>query len=431
MLKKIPTKSLSLGMHLHRLEGSWMDHPFWRARFVVEDADVLKRLHECGVAECWIDISLGRDVAPADVTPPPDEVPGQAPQGGAKAPPDGESGSSPQLEIGTRAPRSGSEVAFSSELKEAAAICRRGRAAVASLFAEARLGKAVEVEACRSLVEDVAASVERNAGALVSLARLKTKDDYTYMHSVAVCALMVALARQLGLDEGACREAGLAGLLHDVGKALMPPEVLGKPGKLTDDEWRVMRSHPVRGHRLLAEAGAVSAGVLDVALHHHERVDGKGYPHGLAGDAITEVARMGAICDVYDAITSNRPYKAGWDPAESVAKMASWAGHFDKRLFAAFVHSLGIYPTGSVVRLESGRLAVVVEQNPGALLAPVVMAFYSTHAQINIEPQRINLSRSGCTDRIVAREGAAAAQFRRLDELWADADTLRRIPYDA
>ena len=431
MLKKIPTKSLSLGMHLHRLEGSWMDHPFWRARFLVEDAGVLKRLHECGVAECWIDVSLGSDIGSAEVAAPPDEPPRQAPELNTLALPEREVEPRQQPTTGSDGPRSGGEASFGSELKEAAAICRRGRAAVANLFAEARLGKAVEVEACRSLVEDVAASVERNAGALVSLARLKSKDDYTYMHSVAVCALMVALARQLGMDEASCREAGLAGLLHDVGKALMPPEVLGKPGKLTEDEWRVMRSHPVRGHRLLVEGGAVPARVLDVALHHHERVDGKGYPHGLAGDAITEVARMGAICDVYDAITSNRPYKAGWDPAESVAKMASWTGHFDKRLFAAFVHSLGIYPTGSVVRLESGRLAVVVEQNPGALLAPVVMAFYSVHAQMNIEPQRVNLSRAGCTDRIVAREGAAAAQFRRLDELWADADTLRRIPHDA
>jgi HD-GYP domain-containing protein (c-di-GMP phosphodiesterase class II) len=257
---------------------------------------------------------------------------------------------------------------------------------------------------------------------------LKTKDDYTFMHSVAVCALMVALARQLGMSEALCREAGLAGLVHDVGKALMPLEVLGKPGKLTDDEWRIMRGHPGRGFALLEDGGTATAAMMDVALHHHERVDGTGYPHRLAGDGISELARMGAICDVYDAVTSNRPYKAGWDPAESIAKMAAWKGHFDSRLFNAFVHSLGIYPTGSVVRLESGRLAVVAEQNPGALLTPVVVMFFSTRSQMHIEPQRMDLSRPGCSERIVGREAGALAQFRHLEELWVDPEVLRRIP---
>jgi HD-GYP domain-containing protein (c-di-GMP phosphodiesterase class II) len=316
------------------------------------------------------------------------------------------------------------------ELRRAAAICRQGREAVANMFNEARMGRTVDTEAARALVEEVAASVERNAGALVSLARLKTKDDYTYMHSVAVCALMVALARTTDMSEAQCREAGMAGLMHDVGKAMMPLDLLGKPGKLTDEEWRMMRSHSERGHQLLLESATAPAAVMDVALHHHERFDGAGYPHGLAGEAISELSRMGAICDVYDAVTSNRPYKAGWDPAESIARMASWKGHFDRRLFTAFVHSLGIYPTGSVVRLESGRLAVVAEQNPEALLAPLVVVFFSTKSQLHVEPQRVDLSRQGCTDRIVAREAGAAAQFRHLDELWLDPELLRRIPRD-
>jgi HD-GYP domain-containing protein (c-di-GMP phosphodiesterase class II) len=414
MLKKIATCDLRLGMHLHSLEGSWIDHPFWRARFVVTDEAMLRRVHECGIGECWIDTDLGLDVAaPSAPAAAPVVVPPPAAATPEPAPVPVRPSTQPQ--------------AFSAELKEAAAICRRGREAVVNMFTEARLGKAIDTEGCRELVAEVAASVERNAGALVSLARLKTKDDYTFMHSVAVCALMVALARQLGMDETRCREAGLAGLVHDVGKALMPPQVLLKPGKLTDDEWAIMRSHPERGHRLLVEGGTASAGVMDVALHHHERFDGDGYPHKLAGEAISELARMGAICDVYDAITSNRPYKAGWDPAESIAKMVSWKGHFDPRMFSAFVQSLGIYPTGAVVRLESGRLAVVAEQNPGALLTPVVVMFFSTKSQLHIEPQRLDLSRPGCADRIVAREPQAAAQFRHVDELWVDPEVLKRV----
>ena len=138
---------------------------------------------------------------------------------------------------------------------------------------------------------------------------------------------------------------------------------------------------------------------------------------------------MGAVCDVYDAITSNRPYKAGWDPAESVSKMAEWTqgGQFDPIVFQAFVKSLGIYPNGSLVRMTSGRLAVVMEQNPHTLVAPRVKVFFSTKSQMPIPPEVLDLSHSGCNDRIVARESNKVWKFPHLDELWAGADTLRKL----
>jgi hypothetical protein len=135
---------------------------------------------------------------------------------------------------------------------------------------------------------------------------------------------------------------------------------------------------------------------------------------------------MGAICDVYDAITSNRPYKAGWDPAESIAQMAGWKGQFDDGLFAAFVQSLGIYPTGSLVRMASEKLAVVTEQNPGNMVAPVVKLFYSMRSQMRITPVRVDLSRPGCSDRIVGRHAPNGQSFGSLDELWLDPELARR-----
>ncbi len=412
MIKKIPVAQLRMGMHLQRLEGSWLHHPFWKTRFVIDSVSDLERLHACNVAECWIDTALGLDVAeplaPAAApaaSPPP--APAPAPAAGP-APGDG-----------TRP--------LAAELKQAAVICGRAREAVTAMFNEARMGRTIETTQCLPLVEEIASSVFRNPGALVSLARLKTRDDYSYMHSVAVCALMVALARQAGLGEDACREAGVAGLMHDIGKAVMPLDVLNKPGRLTDEEFDIIRTHPERGHDLLKGGDGITEVMLDVVLHHHERMDGTGYPRKLAGEQISPLARMGAICDVYDAITSNRPYKQGWDPAESIAQMASWKGHFDPALFALFVQSLGIYPTGSAVRLASGRVAVVAEQNPGNLVSPVVVVFFSSKSQLHVVPQRVDLGRASTQDRIVSREEGAATRFPHMAELWAGPDALRRM----
>jgi HD-GYP domain-containing protein (c-di-GMP phosphodiesterase class II) len=206
----------------------------------------------------------------------------------------------------------------------------------------------------------------------------------------------------------------------------MPLDVLNKPGKLTYAEFDVMRGHPARGFELLSGGQSTTEAALDVVLHHHERMDGTGYPHRLPGERISALARMGAVCDVYDAITSNRPYKAGWDPAQSIARMAGWKGHFDEAVFKAFVQSLGIYPTGSLVRLASGKLAVVVGQRPASLTAPLVKAFYSIKSELPMSPQLIDLARPGCQDRIVGREDNVPGRFPQLDELWADPEVLRK-----
>lgn len=408
MLKKISVDDLRLGMHLHEMCGAWLDHPFWKTKFVLRDAADLRKLQASGVREVVIDVAQGRDVDPPAA--PAARVDTMAAPAAAPA------GRGPTPRVG-----------LDEELVRATTLFNQSRQAVVSLFNEARLGKAIDAERCLPLVDEIASSVGRNPGAFVSLARLKTHDDYTYLHSMAVCALMVALGRQLGMAEGELREVGLAGLLHDMGKAMMPLEVLNKPGKLTGAEYDIMKTHPERGHELLLEGHGVGAPTLDVALHHHERPDGRGYPHGLAGDALSRVARMGAVCDVYDAITSNRPYKDGWDPADSIAKMASWKDQFDPAILQAFVKSLGIYPIGSLVRMRSGRLAVVVEQNERSLVAPKVKVFFSTRSNLPIAPQLVDLSSSLCQDAIVGRESNRQWNFPHLDELWAGADTLRRI----
>lgn len=405
MLKRISVEQLTVGMYLKEFCGSWMEHPFWKTSFVLRDPADIERVRASSIREVWIDVSQGLDVAPGETSL-------------------GQAESSEQVEEQLRqmvaSTRVTTTTSMAEELDRAAQICERSKEAVATMFSEARMGQSISTTGAQRMVEEISDSITRNPGALISLARLKTADDYTYMHSVAVCALMIALGRQLEIDEKHTRALGVAGLLHDLGKAVMPMEVLNKPGKLTDAEFAIIKTHPQRGYDMLKDGAGVDAITLDVCLHHHEKMDGSGYPKGLSGEAISLYARMGAVCDVYDAITSNRPYKLGWDPAQSLGKMAEWCkGHFDPAVFQAFVRSLGIYPVGSLVRLASGMIGVVTEQSGDSLLTPKVKVFYSTKSKMRVLPRLVDLARVSNGDKILSREDPELWHFPDLNELWS------------
>jgi len=398
--KRIPVSDLRVGVFVDELCASWVDHPFWRGSFVVTDEEQLSRLRDSAVREVWIDTDKGLDptlAAPAPAAadaaradPPPHPVPQAEPR-------------APAID----------------EFARAARIFEESRTVVVDLFSQARMGGIQDMDKAMSVVDVIADSIERHPMALLGLARLKTADDYTFLHSVSVSALMVSLARKLGTAEKDVRQAGMAGLLHDVGKAQVPLIVLNKPGPLDAGEWATMQTHAERGYAVLREAPDVTPEVLDAVLHHHEKLDGSGYPHGLAGEQISPLARMCALCDVYDAITSNRPYKSGWHPTMAVRKMREWVGsHFDPGLFNAFAKAVGIYPIGSLVRLKSQRLAVVVEHNPDQLLRPTVKAFFSLRLKMHVAPVVINLGDKHSSDSIVSYEDASTHGLTHIDDIW-------------
>ncbi|MBP0948368.1 HD-GYP domain-containing protein [Pseudomonas alliivorans] len=389
MLKKIPVSELSLGMHIHKFCRPWNNDPFWvtHVETVLHDSDVLKRIQSSDTLEVWIDTRQGHDHMSA---------PAPTPAHDDKA-----------------------TVSLEQEVERAKAICGKARDVVMNMFTEARMGQAMKMDNVDLMVEEISNSILRHPHALISLSRLKTSDEYTYMHSVAVCALMVALAKRMGMKTEQVREAGVAGLMHDVGKMMIAPEVLNKPGRLTVEEFTLMKTHPEQGLKILEENLPVAALVMDVCLHHHEKVDGSGYPDGLQGSDISIFARMSAVCDVYDAITSDRPYKKGWGVAHSIREMASWKGHFDDMVFQNFVKTVGIYPVGALVRLESGRLGVVMEQSETSLLTPKVKVFMSARTRKTFAPQIIDLASSEDRDAIIKIELPADWGLDSVDHLWS------------
>jgi putative nucleotidyltransferase with HDIG domain len=404
MLKRISVKDLCTGMFLTEFCGAWTEHPFWRERFLVTSAKDISLILGSSIREVWIDTGKGKDVATEVIAHEQAQVQ--------------ECAEVLLASIDACAEHTLKTARLGEELMDAERACARSKQAVIAMFEQARMGQAVDLGGAASLVDEITDSIKRHPHALISLARLKSIDDYTYMHSVAVCALMIGLARQLKLPDTLIQEAGLAGLLHDIGKMAIPSEILNKPGKLTDLEFDQVMRHPEQGHKILARCSQVSDAVADVCLSHHEKADGTGYPKGLMAQHISLLSRMAAVCDVYDAITSDRPYKKAWAPADAIRKMAEWEGHFDTEIFQTFVKFIGIYPIGSLVRLQSGRLAVVVEQAAGSLLKPNVKVFFSTLSNTHIQPALVCLSKYNCSDRIVNRESNEKWGFQHLESLW-------------
>ena len=391
-IKKIPVAQLRPGMYIHDVNCSWLDHPFVTNSFEVRNDKRIAEIQALGIHEVYIDTSRGGDVADA---PSEQEV---------------------RHEIEARMAAIADEradaiqpVPLGAEIERARRLHSDANRIVRSLAQDIRLGKQIEMEQIEPLVEQMVDSIFRNQDALLPLARLKDHDSYTFQHSVSVCALLVSFGRGLKLERPLIKELAIGGLLHDVGKAKVPDAILNKPAKLTDAEFTKMKSHVVQSIIILQNTPGISQIALDVAGQHHERFDGSGYPNQLKGEEITLYGRMGAIVDVYDAITSDRVYHKGMPPTAALGRLLEWSSyHFDPALVKAYVKSLGIYPSGSLVRMESGRLGVVLEQNADNMMKPRVnMIFHAEHGRY-LKPEIVDLSWSGCQDKITGHEDYAA-----------------------
>lgn len=387
-IKKIRVEDLRPGMFVHDINCAWMDHPFVTNTFQVGDVQRVAEIRALGIHEVYINTEKGLDV---------EDAPTQAEVQDHIAH-DMESIAGSTLDEVQR-------VSLAQEIQRARQLHGEANRVVKGMLQDIRLGKQIEMDKVEPLVEDMVNSIFRNQDALLPLARLKDHDHYTFQHSVSVSALLVAFARYLNMDRAVIKEIAIGGLLHDVGKAKIPDEILNKPAKLTDPEFAKMKSHVVQSILILQNTPGISPVALAVAGQHHERYDGTGYPNRLKGEGISLYGRMSAIVDVYDALTSERVYHKGMSPTAALGRLLEWSKfHFDPELVRAYVRSLGIYPTGSLVRLKSGRLGVVFEQHAEKLMQPRVNVIYHAGHKRYLKPEMLDLTWSGCKDQIVGHE---------------------------
>lgn len=386
MIKQINVSQLKIGMYIHDLNVGWLNHPFLRNRFLIEHADTLHKIIASGTSQVFIDTELGMDVA--DDAPP-------CPEGGH--------GDAPAAEPSTQLPNIIAKLSHAEEFNRAKDLYSNANKLVVDMMKDVRMGKQIALEQCEPMVGHIVDSMFRLPSALLPLAQVKTRDEYTFQHSVSVAALAVAFGRVLELPRDEIKDFALGGLLHDIGKAKIPERILNKPGKLDDAEFKIMKEHVSITAELLRNTRGISEITFNAAAQHHERRDGTGYPHRLEGDQISLHGQMLAIVDVYDAITSLRVYHKGMPPTEALRKLYELSTtHFNHSLVQAFIKGIGIYPAGSLVRMESDKLGIVREVVPDRLLQPVVQLIYDCREAAHILPEVVDLAASN--DKIKSHE---------------------------
>ena len=369
---QISTTKLQLGMHVVELDKPWLDTDFLLQGFVIQSQEEIDALNEqCGYV--YIDgvvsgnrnttleksvSSLGKKkVNPRRFSP------GKFIKKGMSCAP------SPEQAI-----RYTNKMNVEREMFLAASTYKSAKVVAKNIIEGIRIGKTLDLNEAKEAVNDIVDSLLRNCDALVWLTKIKEKDAYTAEHSLNVCILSIAFARFLGHEEVDIRKIGLCGLLHDVGKSRIPIEILNKFESFSDEEFAVMKGHPELGRDLLMSLPTSDLAAIDVAYSHHERIDGNGYPLQLAGNQIPYLAKIVAITDAYDAITSTRCYDAGKASMEALDIIYKNKGsQFDWELAVEFIKCIGIYPPGSIVEMTNGEVGIIIAENESSKLRPKVI----------------------------------------------------------
>lgn len=391
-LREVTLDDLRPGMYVADLGRRWWSHGFLRRRFLLRDAGDIERLRGEGIRQVVIDLNQGARPQPAVREP-------------ALQDPFDSLDRRLREAAGARRARARETVSLEEERWRVRKLGADAGQVVRTLMEDIRLGRTADFRRTEDVVDRFMDSVGRQPDALIPQLRLKDRDAYGDQHALSITAMVIALGNTLDMDADTVRQAAQGALLQDMGKACIPERILAKPGRLNDFEYARMRSHVPESLRLLEDLPWIGDLTLRVVTEHHERVDGSGYPHRLAGDAISLHAQAAALVEAYDALTSDRPFQAGIEPTEALRELFTGAGRqFRPDLVPALVRTLGVYPVGSLVRLSNATLAVVTRQNRHRPLQPEVRVIFDLRQKRYLRPYDLDLARRLEVPDIVAAE---------------------------
>ena len=377
MKVKIDVNDLEHGMFVSELDRPWTETPFLLQGVLIESGeDIAEFRRLCEYV--YIDVERSRDVIAPKLQTLATKV---------------QADDKPKSNDITLQAVEHEQEAFRKELKVARKIHHRTRGYIDKLLDDVRLGNSLDTDTARELVGEMADSISRSPNAMLWLTHMKKRDEYTSIHCMNVSILAITFGRTLGLDRQRLELLGLGALLHDIGKMEVPLEILNKPGRLTDEEFDIVKSHSMNGYNLLRQKEDMPTEVLEIVRSHHERINGRGYPQGLTGELIDQLTQITSIVDVYDAITSDRCYHDGISPHEALKNMFDWAGdNFDAELVEQFIKCLGIYPIGSMVELNSGHIGIVVSASEKSRLRPIILVVINRSGERYSMPRLLNLA---------------------------------------
>lgn len=372
---KIFSVDLELGMYISSLDRPWLETPFSLQGFRLESEADIRRLQDC-CQYVYID-SVKSVQAPAIIRRKVRNRPRKSTQ---------------QLftQRTIKSYKDGST--WKDEYPKAKVAIQALSEGIDGIFDNIAKGGSLDMVRVKKSVEPMIDSVARNPDACIWLARMKQEDQYTYQHSLGASIWAVALGRQLGLPKSDLRSLAIGGLLFDVGKLRVDPELLKTERPLTDEEFKSVRDHVKLGVDMIQGSGLMNQDVINMITYHHERHDGSGYPDGLRGDDIPVFARIAAIVDCYDAITSHRSYARAIPPSTAIKMLYEWKDiDFQAELVEEFIQAVGIYPAGTLVELSSGEVAVVIAEYRTRRLRPQVMVLLGADKQPLGEIRTIDL----------------------------------------
>jgi len=263
---------------------------------------------------------------------------------------------------------------------------------IQDLLKRAQTQQRLSPEAVTVLASEITNSVIRNEYAITILTRIRHHSTYHWEHATNCAILVCGFSLFLGFNKETAQKMTLGALLHDIGVAKVPKAILDKPGKLNSNEMNVIKKHLAWGHQLCKRDGFSDPIIIDMLINHHERLDGSGYPRGLTKEKLSNLARITAIIDVYDAMTGDKVYGKGMQPIIALRHILGQKDKFDRELVQKFIKYVGVHPVGSLIQLSNEKVAVVVEGNRADPLKPKVKIFYSLKLQQYINPKYCDLA---------------------------------------